>query len=629
MSKPVWITPKGLLTTATEGVFTTFNISATGTDISYSFLNGSLPNGLFFTNTGTFFGTPDNVLDVTSSTFTVRATNDEGSSDRTFRIDVEGKDDPIWITGPGILNIGPNGENYVVNGQYINYQFTATSDTGTVNYFLVNGSLPKNLELTNNGKIQGYVNDFVASGSKNFDIIVSADNGVSFSTSSFRLILFRTLPNDVIPLQWIGDTNLGTIKSNQNYVFKLPLHDPRPNVGSLIFNVTTGTLPNNLELDSISGVISGFVTDQNNFQEDFIFDISATKTINDNFTSTTQTFQISVIPPTKKTLSWETTGSLGSVVIGKPITLEVKTIAENSIQSSKYKIKSGSLPPGTTLKPDGLITGIVPVNTAISTETITYNFEINGLDSNNTILSTGTFSITTVQNTSTEYTRIYCRPYLSIEKRNLYKEYINNTEIFNQSWVYRMSDPNFGIAKDMKIVVDFGINIENLYNYYTIIQDHFYKRKFQVSDLKISPYKTPQGVVIYELLYLEITDQFENNLNKKINARAADVTLSNLYDLIISDGFETTSTNTYYNTIQEIRNSIREEIEFTDDLNPDFLTTWSIENNTSSNYFVYIPICYANPGKGSLIKNRTENSRFDFKIFDIEIDRIIIEKTKR
>jgi hypothetical protein len=496
MSKPVWITPKGFLTTVTESVFTTFNISATGTDISYSFLNGSLSNGLFFTNTGTFFGTPDNVLDVTRSTFTIRATNNQGSTDRTFSIDIEGKDDPTWITDPGILNIGPNGENYVVNGQYINYQFIATSDTGTVNYFLNAGSLPKNLELTDNGKIQGYVNDFVASGSKNFDIIVSADNGVSFSTSSFRLILFRTLPNDIIPLQWIGDTNLGTIKSNQNYIFKLPLHDPRPNVGSLIFNITTGTLPNNLELDSISGVISGFVTDQNNFQEDFIFDISATKNINNNTTLTTQTFQISVIPPTREILSWETTGSLGTVLIGKPITLEVKTVAENSIQSSKYKIKSGGLPPGTTLKPDGLITGIVPVNTATSTETITYNFEINELDSNNTIMSTGTFSITTVQNTSTEYTRIYCRPYLSIEKRNLYREYIDNTEIFNQSWIYRRSDPNFGIAKDMKIVVDFGINIEYLYNYYTIIQDHFYKRKFQVNDLKISPYKTPQGTVI-------------------------------------------------------------------------------------------------------------------------------------
>lgn len=629
MSKPIWITPKGFLITATENVFTTFNISATGTDISYDLLNGNLPNGLSFTSTGTFLGTPTSVLDLTSSTFTIRAFNNEGSNDRTFRIDIDGPDNPTWITSPGIINAGPNGENYIQNGQYINYQFTATSDTGTVNYFLISGNLPKNLELTENGTIKGYVNDNVVEELENFDFAISASNGISFTTSSFRLILFRTLPNEIIPLQWIGNSDLGTLQSNQNYIFKLPLLDPRPNVGTLFFNVTTGTLPNNLELNSASGILSGFVTTQNNFKENFTFDISATKTINENFTVTTQTFQLSVINYTDEKLSWNTTGSLGTVVIGKPITLEVNTIAKNSIQSSKYKIKSGSLPPGITLNLDGLITGVVPINTATSTETLIYDFEINGLDSNNNILSTGTFSITTIQTTSTEYTKIYCRPYLSLAKRNLYQEYINNTDIFNQNWIYRSSDPNFGIKKDMRIILDFGIKVQYLYDYYSIIKDRFYKRKFQISDIKILPYRTSQGNIIYEMVYLEVLDQFENNLSKNINARTADLTLSTLYDPIIPDEFEPTSTATYYNTIQEIRNSVREEIDFTDNLNPDFLTTWSVENNTLTNYFVYIPICYATPGKGNLIKNRTENFGFDFKIFDIEIDRIILEKTKR
>lgn len=629
MSKPVWITPKGFLRTSTENVFTTFSVSASGTSISYSLINGELPAGLSLSNTGTFLGTPTTVIDVTSSTFTVRAANTSGSTDRTFRIDITGPDNPVWITSPGILNIGPAGQNYVVQGQYINFQLLASTDVETLNYNLISGDLPKSLELNQDGVISGFVTDFVAQGSKNYDFIVAANNGVSQTTSSFRIILFRTLQNDIIPLQWLNGTDLGIVKQNQNFIKKLPLHDPRPTVGTLTFALTTGNLPETLNLDSSNGIISGFIFTQDDIDQTYNFSVSATKNINNNTTATTQTFQLSVLGLLNPSLSWVTTGSLGSVIIGKPVTLQVETISKDSIQSSKYKIKSGSLPPGVTLNLDGLIAGVVPINTATSAETITYNFEINGLDNNNNILSTGTFSITTIQSTSTEFTQIYCRPFLSLEKRNLYRELTGNDEIFEPEWIYRASDSNFGIKHDIKIIVDFGIEVQYLYDYNKILEDRFYKRKFQVSDLKVTPYTNTQGEQIYELVYLELLDEYGNDLSKQMNARDADLTLSILYSPITSSTFTVTSTSTFYNTIKEIRNSIREEISFTDDLNPDFLDTWALTNNTSTRYFVYVPICYAKPGKGSLIRNRIIKNGFDFKVFDIEIDRIIVEKVSR
>ena len=631
MSKPVWVTPKGFLFTATENVYTTFNVSVTGTDISFQLLNGQLPNGIEFTNSGTFLGTPTMVLDNTTSTFTIRASNNEGINDRSFNITVIGPDNPIWITTPGILNIGPNGENYLVNGQFINYQLMALSDIGTINYKLISGELPNTLELKNNGLIQGFVNDFVASGSLNFDFIISASNGVSSSTSSFRIILFRTAPNDLISLQWLNNGNLGVIKSNQNHIIDILLHDPRPNVGTLAFSLTTGTLPPNLVLNTQSGYISGYVVESLDKKENYIFDITAIKTINNNTTSTTQTFELSVLKVNNDDLLWVNTGSLGDVLVGKPVTLQVQTIENllSSSNSSKYKLKTGTLPPGIELTYDGLIAGIVPTNTATSTEIITYDFEINGLDSNNNILSTGTFSVTTVQNTSTEFTRVYCKPYLTIDKRNLYKNLINNSTIFNPSWIYRKSDTNFGILPEFKIIVDFGLSVENLYNYYTIIEDKFYKRKFQLGKIKVLPYENIYKEIIYEMVFFELSNQFGNDLSKKLNARDADVTKLNMYDLPIDDGFVSTSTNTYYNSIENIRYSLQKELKFTNQLNPDFLNTWSLENNTLENYFVYVPICYAQPGKGMLIKNRLDDCGVDFKLFDIEIDRIIIENTSR
>ena len=166
MSGPVWVTPAGFLGTLSERRTISIPVVATGTGITYSLISGSLPTGVYLNpNTGLLLGTPISVALDTDTTFVVRAQNSAGVADRTFNFTTTGVDAPIWVTPRGILPIGLNGELYVINQQYVNYQLRAETDIllsgNTLKYYIADnqGQLPPGLTLSQNGTIQGYVKD--------------------------------------------------------------------------------------------------------------------------------------------------------------------------------------------------------------------------------------------------------------------------------------------------------------------------------------------------------------------------------------------------------------------------------------------------------------------------------------
>jgi hypothetical protein len=167
MSGPVWITPAGFLGTLTERRTISIPVEATGTGITYSLISGQLPTGVYLNpNTGLLLGTPVSVTVDVDSTFVIRATdNNNQVADRTFKFTTSGVDAPVWVTPQGTLPIGLNGELYVINRQYVNYRLRAETDillsNNSLKYYIADnqGQLPPGLTLSQNGVIQGYVDD--------------------------------------------------------------------------------------------------------------------------------------------------------------------------------------------------------------------------------------------------------------------------------------------------------------------------------------------------------------------------------------------------------------------------------------------------------------------------------------
>lgn len=89
---PVWSTAAGNLGTIfnSERGFKTFTVTATdpdGTSVTYSLVSGSLPTNMSLnTSSGAITGTPNEVGSDTTFTFTIRATSNNFTSDRSFNI---------------------------------------------------------------------------------------------------------------------------------------------------------------------------------------------------------------------------------------------------------------------------------------------------------------------------------------------------------------------------------------------------------------------------------------------------------------------------------------------------------------------------------------------------------------
>ena len=108
MSTPVWTTTAGKIASIDEQVSFSLQLEANTTDstaIAYSVIAGSLPSGMELTSTGLLTGIPTEVAKRTRYTFVVRATAGTKITDRTFYLDVEGQDTPVFTTASGQLKM--------------------------------------------------------------------------------------------------------------------------------------------------------------------------------------------------------------------------------------------------------------------------------------------------------------------------------------------------------------------------------------------------------------------------------------------------------------------------------------------------------------------------------------------
>jgi hypothetical protein len=158
-----WITPAGRLGIVVERVTLEIPVSAVSSEgpITYSLISGRLPRGLRLDN-GVIKGSPTEVRKYTESRFVIRADDGIDIEDRTFSIDVDGSDAPVWVTREGFLNVG-QGENYfVLDNAEVDFQLESyDSDViigDELEYYLIpaGGELPPGLSLSRDGRISGF-----------------------------------------------------------------------------------------------------------------------------------------------------------------------------------------------------------------------------------------------------------------------------------------------------------------------------------------------------------------------------------------------------------------------------------------------------------------------------------------
>jgi len=616
----------------------------------------------------------------TRSRFVIRATTPNGPRDRTFYIDVEGTDDPLWNTSEGYLPVGVFGENYALNNQYVDYQLSATpveSPLGTeLKYYIANndGNLPPGLSLSETGRITGFLkdqllydgyiskdggydtesydgysydhagryagqtlDDTVTGLPKIYQFKVSVTDGINIVKRVFKILVSSTeilrynttsMPVDIVlpnpissiqPVQWLVSSDLGSIRANNFQDIRVEVYDPAPLVGTLTYTLVEGE-------DIYSKLPQGLRLDP---KVGHIYGYTPYQpAYTHNYTLT-----INAVKENKTTHELFTATNTFTLALRGEVESYIEWVSDSDLGSIDTGVTSEISVSAQQLKTNYDVKyvqtgGTIPQGLTLQRDgslsgfveyghTGTYTFTVLATDVYELGAIEKEFKLTVTEYNQREYTSIYVKPFLAQAKRDSYREFISNEFTFDPNLMYRYFDPNFGVQNDIKLILHYGIEKVNLDEYATALWENFYRKRLYFGDVKVAVAHNSAGDAVYEIVYVEVVDDMVNNDNLSINRL-----------------YYTNNDIFYPGSIDNMRKQLGLIVLPDDnyvDINeytlPMFMRTPQAGDYKPPGYLRVIPLCYALPGQGSRIVSRIKISGFDFKLLDFEIDRIIVQNS--
>lgn len=325
--------------------------------------------------------------------------------------------------------------------------------------------------------------------------------------------------------------------------------------------------------------------------------------------------------------------TLGTISPGKTSLFSVGATSKQENVLFSYKFKQGKLPQGLGIQPNGEIEGVVSnkyfeLDGGATKLDVVDSKSTTTLDSEYifTVTATGSdYALTTSDQEfkiklSTPYTKghhdIFAEAGLDTIQRNRFVEQYSNNNIFPNDKLYRPEDPNFGVSKDIKMLLISGIETSFLSEYMTAMQRNFANKTVYFGDLTSAKATNSKGNTIYEVLYYPVVDNIKGiSLTQDIGDetdipfRVTDLIRSstNLYSAD-QDQIETVYPNSLTN--------MRSKLDDIGQVTGEFLPLWMRSVQTSGNALGWIPavpIAYCKPGESAQIKYNIEKNGIDIK----------------
>lgn len=416
------------------------------------------------------------------------------------------------------------------------------------------------------------------------------------------------------------------------------------------------------------------------FQNDFFSEnIALVSTDEVDNPSKSKTFEVRILGEVDSTIKWITPSNLGTIKADRLSRLKVE--AESTIQDSKivYKIVEGKLPFGMSLNSNGEIIGkanqfvteslkglttfdsgnaswdgSAPGDTTFDRE---YTFVVEAKDRFDYSASTQSFTLTINDLDKTKYTNLYIKPFLKSDKRQLYRSFVSNTNVFTPENIYRPSDPNYGLQTDIKALAYAGIEAKNINEFVAASAKNHKRKRFKLGEAAKAIAREPgTNNIVYEVIYVPVLDPLKSKKgkvlskvktqsNKKITADS--VQLETIDDDSVNS-FEPDRYRPKFNTIKADSNAVKssaskDQLKYISNIDNmrnriseigiierEFLPLWmrtAQEQYQELDYIAAFPVCFCLPGTADEILLNIKNSGFDFKKIDFDIDRYIIERT--
>jgi hypothetical protein len=463
---------------------------------------------------------------------------------------------------------------------------------------------------------------------KQFSIMVIADNYFRTDNSAMRLgdAPFTANASYVRTPVWKTTANLGSHRADNYLIIPIEVYDT-----SILYYAIDdiSKLPPGMKFDYSSGSIYGTVPYQSYLSKEYTFTVRATRRDfikPQNTVYADRTFTITILGTIYSEINWITPADLGTLYVDYNSTLSI--VAENSKSSASgivYSVVSGKLPSGLSLLISGEIVGKPtrdnltiydvtyqqttfdfnlttwsdvkpfdpPVFSMFDNETTTFDrtfeFTVEASDRFAANSSRRTFIINIDIHSYIHYSNITVSPLLTQSQRNLWEQFISDQTIFIPENLYRSNDKNFGIFRDLSMIVYSGIESVNTAMYMTRF-NNFKQTTLLFDSINVAnAVDTVTKEILYEVVYILMID----------------------------------TTNSIHNWQQQIKSIGYTERNFL----PLWMRTIQTNQRTELGYITAVPLCICNVGKSADIVTNIKLSNFDFTQLDYCIDRLIIDQT--
>jgi hypothetical protein len=623
-------------------------------------------------------GVPEEVSRDVESKFAVRAYTKIGTTinrlaDRTFTLTVTGQDAPEWITPAG--QIAQYFDGSLVTGYQLQYTDTDPADTVIVR--LVSGALPTGLTLSPTGLISGFIQplspiDAIAGFSRDgqgfsefpYDFSTQSVNanyqftlevtdgkvgGSNLRTFSIFVWSRNSLTADNIditadntfitadgspirvPILLNPQGSIGTVRNDNFFAYKFNGLDLDGDEFEYIL-FANPALPG-LTLDPNSGWLYGYIPSLGLTELTYDFVVRVRKKNSIDIISDPYDYSLTIIGPVDTDITWLTPANLGTIDNGATSTFYV--LATNSAGISlQYRLVSGSdsqLPQGLELLSTGDIAGRVSFNTfaldlgsttfdaGTTTFDMTFTFTVNAFSVNGLVSVNKTFSITVIREYNEPYENLYIQAMPPQNDRDIINGLLQNSDIFQTDLIYRPTDLNFGVARNVTYYHAYGLRAATLADYVSSLDINHYWKNLVLGQIEVAQAKNSAGEVIYEVVYSRIIDDLVNAAGDSVSK---EVTLP--YPINKDDSTEIATV--YPNSLINMRDQVIDTVGQISNVLP----LWMTSTQSTGDVLGYTPawvIAYAKPGKGKQIAYYIgQDFASQLNVIDYEVDRYELDR---
>lgn len=529
---PVWITPAGVLPVGEnnalfilDSAYVDYQLEATDTDLSAGdelefFIakgDGTLPPGITLTKSGQLTGVIDPILalDTSAASGTYDANTYGG-----FPFDFG-------------LRSANGFESFYYDVEFYDYAIPTKSPRKLSRYYEFTVSVSDGDTITKR-KFRIFVvgDDFLRAD----NTILQVGGGVFTSDGTY----IRTP-------QWLTPRDLGYKRANNYVTLFLELYDPNTLTGYVAYTLrptnddaTVSTLPPGCTLDSTSGEVAGRVPYQPAVTKEYKFTVRATRfgANNETLAIKDKTFSVKILGEVDSVITWNTNNNLGSINANFISTLSVRATTTVPNAVLRYVLTAGALPNGLTLALDGEILGKVrqfPINGLLGLTTFddrdftldanstsidrTFTFTVEARDQFGYSATTRTFTLSVTAASDLLYSNLYVKPFLKPAQRTAYLALVGDPEIFTPASIYRPSDTQFGLQKQLQMLIYAGIETKTINHYVAATVKNHRRKRYKFGEIKTAVAKTPgTNDIVYEVLYVQMIDP-QDDTSKQVASR--------------------------------------------------------------------------------------------------------------